>query len=52
MINDLFPVGGLIAGLVTIAAGVIILIWPKVLPYIISIYLIIVGLGTVIVALR
>jgi uncharacterized membrane protein HdeD (DUF308 family) len=52
VINDLFPVGGLIAGLVTIAAGVIILIWPKVLPYIISIYLIIVGLGTVIVALR
>ena len=52
MINDLFPVGGLIAGLFTIAAGVIILIWPKILPYILGIYLIIVGLGTVIVALR
>ena len=52
MLNDLFPIGGLIAGLFTIAAGVIILIWPKILPYIIGIYLIIVGLGTVIVALR
>ena len=52
MLNDLFPVGGLVVGLFTIAAGVIILIWPKILPYIIGIYLIIVGLGTVIVALR
>jgi uncharacterized membrane protein HdeD (DUF308 family) len=51
-INDLVPVGGIIAGLITIAAGIIILIWPKILPYILGIYLIIVGLGTVIVAFR
>ncbi len=44
-----FPVGGIIAGLISIAAGIIILIWPRLLAYIIGIYLIIVGLFAIIV---
>ena len=52
MLDELFPVGGLIAGLITIAAGIIILIWPKVLAYILGIYLIIIGLVIVIAAFR
>ncbi len=51
MLDDLFPIGGLITGLITIAAGVVILIWPKILPYILGIYLIVVGLGWVIAAI-
>jgi len=44
--------GGLIAGFISIAAGIVILVWPRVLAYIIGIYLIIVGLITVIGVLR
>ena len=52
MIGSLFPVGGLIAGIITIVAGIVILVWPKVIAYIIGIYLIIVGLVTVITVFR
>jgi len=52
MIGNLFPVGGLIAGILAIVAGVVILIWPKIIAYIIGIYLIIVGLVAVIAVLR
>jgi uncharacterized membrane protein HdeD (DUF308 family) len=34
----------LITGIITIVAGIVVLIWPKVLAYIVGIYLIIVGL--------
>jgi uncharacterized membrane protein HdeD (DUF308 family) len=50
VIDDLFPGGGLVAGLITLAAGIVILIWPKILPYILGIYLIIVGVAYVIAA--
>ena len=52
MIGGLLPIGGLIAGIITIAAGVIILVWPRILAYIIGIYLIIVGLIAVIAVWR
>ena len=52
MIGNLFPVGGLIAGILTIVAGIVILIWPKVIAYIIGIYLIVVGLVAVIAVFR
>ncbi len=52
MIGDLFPIGGLIAGIVAIAAGIIVLVWPRIITYILGIYLIIVGLITVIAVLR
>jgi uncharacterized membrane protein HdeD (DUF308 family) len=49
---SLLPAGGLVIGLITIAAGIVVLIWPKVLAYIVGIYLIIVGLIWVIGAFR
>lgn len=45
---DLLPVGGLVAGILSIIAGIVVLVWPRVLAYIIGIYLIIVGLVGVI----
>ena len=50
--NGLFSVSGLIAGIISIAAGVVVLIWPKILAYIIGIYLIIIGAVAVITVLR
>ncbi len=36
-------VNGLLAGILTIIAGIIIIVWPRVIAYILGIYLIIVG---------
>ena len=48
MLFNLSLFGGLIAGIITIIAGIMILVWPRIIAYIIGAYLIIVGLFTVI----
>ena len=44
--------GGLLVGILTLAAGIVVLVWPKVLAYIVGVYLIIVGLIGIINAVR
>jgi len=51
MMGGLLPFGGLIAVIITVVAGVIVLIWPRIIAYIVGIYLIIVGALAVIAAL-
>lgn len=41
--GGLLSVSGLVAGIISIIAGVVVLVWPRILAYIIGIYLIIVG---------
>lgn len=43
--------GGLLGGILTIIAGIIVLVWPRILAYILGIYLIVVGVLAVIGAL-
>jgi len=50
--DGIFAVSGLIGGIISIVAGIIILVWPKVLAYIIGIYLIIIGLVAVVTVFR
>ena len=45
-------VTGLIGGILTIAAGIIVIVWPKILAYIIGFYLIIIGILAIIAAVR
>jgi uncharacterized membrane protein HdeD (DUF308 family) len=45
-------VSGLIAGILTILVGIIIIAWPRVIAYIIGIYLIIIGIIAIINAVR
>ena len=52
MIFDLFPLAGLLVGIITTGAGIIILVWPRIIAHIIGIYLIIAGLITVFGVLR
>jgi len=40
---DIFIVGGLLASIIAVVAGIVILIWPRIISYIIAIYLLIVG---------
>jgi uncharacterized membrane protein HdeD (DUF308 family) len=35
--------GGLLGGIISIVAGAVVIIWPKIIAYIIGIYLIIIG---------
>lgn len=41
-------VSGLIGGILTIIVGIIVLVWPRIIAYIIGIYLIIVGILAII----
>jgi len=45
------PSGGLLISIISIIAGIIIMIWPHIIAYIIGIYLIIVGILGLIAAL-
>ncbi len=42
------PISGLWGGILAIIAGIIIMIWPAIIAYVIGIYLIIVGVLTII----
>jgi hypothetical protein len=44
--------GGLIAGIITVGAGILILVWPRIIAYIIGIYLILAGLFAIMAVLR
>jgi uncharacterized membrane protein HdeD (DUF308 family) len=46
--NGILGMGGLIGGIITLLMGVIILVWPKILAYVIGIWFIIVGIIAII----
>jgi Protein of unknown function (DUF3096) len=46
--NGVLGVGGLIGGIITLAIGIIILIWPRIIAYVIGIWLVIVGIIAII----
>ena len=43
MLGGMLSTGGLVAAIITIVAGIVVLVWPRIIAYIIGIYLIIVG---------
>ncbi len=45
-------VSGLLAGIIAIVSGIVIIIWPRIIAYILGIWLIVVGVLAVINALR
>ena len=46
------PALGIIASIIAIVAGIIVLIWPHIISYIVAIYLIIIGIMGVINYIR
>lgn len=42
--SGILGVGGLIGGIITLIVGIIILVWPRFIAYVIGIWLIIVGI--------
>lgn len=45
-------ISGLVAGVLSILAGIVVIIWPRVIAFIVGAYLIIVGLIAIVAALR
>ncbi len=45
-------VSGLIGGIIALGAGIIIMVWPRIIAYVIGIWLIIVGIIAIINAVR
>lgn len=44
-------IGGLWTGILAVIAGIIIMIWPAIIAYVIGIYLVIIGVLTIIASL-
>jgi uncharacterized membrane protein HdeD (DUF308 family) len=45
-------ISGLIAGIISIFVGILVIAWPRIIAYVIGVYLIIVGIIAVVAALR
>jgi uncharacterized membrane protein HdeD (DUF308 family) len=45
-------ISGMVAGIISIVVGVLVIAWPRIIAYIIGVYLIIVGIIAVVAALR
>ena len=45
-------ISGLVAGIISILVGVLVIVWPRVIAYVIGIYLIIIGIIGIVAALR
>ncbi|MBE0481411.1 MAG: DUF3096 domain-containing protein [Dehalococcoidia bacterium] len=47
---DNFAVSGLIAGIISVVVGLIIMVWPRLIAYVIGIYLIVIGIIAIVAA--
>ncbi len=52
MLSGVIHISGFIGGIITIVAGIVVLVWPKIIAYIVGIYLIVIGILAVTAALR
>jgi uncharacterized membrane protein HdeD (DUF308 family) len=45
-------ISGLVGGIISIVVGVLVIIWPRIIAYVIGAYLVIIGIIAVVAALR
>jgi len=45
-------VNGLVPGILAIIAGIIIIIWPRIIAYIVGVYLVVIGIIAIINAIK
>ena len=50
--GGILGVGGLVGGIITLILGIIILAWPRIIAYVIGIWLIIVGILAIVAAFQ
>ncbi len=49
---DTIAVSGLAAGIISVVVGVLVLVWPRIIAYVIGVYLIIIGVIAIVAAVR
>jgi uncharacterized membrane protein HdeD (DUF308 family) len=45
-------ISGLVGGIISIVVGVLVIIWPRIIAYVIGAYLVIIGIIAIVAALR
>ena len=45
-------ISGMVAGIISILVGIVVIAWPRIIAYVIGVYLIIVGIIAVVAAVR
>jgi uncharacterized membrane protein HdeD (DUF308 family) len=45
-------ISGLVGGIMSIVVGVLVIIWPRIIAYVIGAYLVIIGIIAIVAALR
>ena len=48
--GGILGIGGLVGGIITLLVGIVILVWPRIIAYVIGIWLIIVGILAIVAA--
>ena len=48
--SGILGIGGLIGGIITLGLGIIVMVWPRIIAYVIGIWLIIVGIIAIVSA--
>jgi len=51
-LGGLLTTGGLTIGIISLIVGIIIIIWPKIIAYIIGAYLVVIGIIAIVTVLR
>jgi len=46
--NGILGVGGLVGGIITLLLGIVIMVWPRLIAYVIGAWLILVGLVAIV----
>jgi uncharacterized membrane protein HdeD (DUF308 family) len=45
-------ISGLVAGIISIVVGIVVILWPRIIAFVIGAYLVIIGIIAVVAALR
>ncbi len=49
---QIFQTGGMVGAILSIIVGIIIIVWPRIIAYVIGIYLIVIGILSLIASFR
>lgn len=52
MFDGLLTTGGLTIGIISLIVGIIVIVWPRIIAYIIGAYLVVVGIIAIVTVLR
>lgn len=52
MLSEFVLTGGLIAGIISIIVGILVIVWPRLIAYVVGGYLVVIGIFALVTVLR